>query len=71
MPFVLSFRLLNFFFFGSVFVYLHAASQYIGFSPSWEGLLRRGQGYMIDQSRKGARRMQIRDGGDDLIAGDV
>lgn len=52
-------------------MYLHAASQYIGFSPSWEGLLRRGQGYMIDQSRKGARRMQIRDGGDDLIAGDV
>lgn len=26
---------------------------------------------MIEQSRKGERRTQVRDGGDDLIAGDV
>lgn len=35
------------------------------------GIVKARAGYMIEQSRKGERRTQVRDGGDDLIAGDV
>jgi len=35
------------------------------------GIVKARAGYMIERSRKGERRTQVRDGGDDLIAGDV